>query len=148
MNTAARLAPVFVLASLSACVPLPHFETLAPATHGVLTRDGVPVAGAEIRVAALGVSEVRVASTDAQGRFETEPIRMFHGTAVLLGDSVRAWSMRIVVGGETVEGVNSTRIGGLPSRVRLACELAHPLEHGLGPGNRRDDHCAAVGGDD
>jgi len=148
MNTAARLAPVFLLAPLGACVPLPHFETLAPATSGVVTRDGAPVAGAEVRVAALGVSELRIATTDAQGRFETAPIRTFHGTAVLLGDSVRAWSMRIVVGGETLEGVNSTRIGGLPSRVRLACELAHPLEHGLGPGSRRDDHCAPVGGDD
>jgi len=147
MHTAARLAPAFLLALLGACVPLPHFETLAPATGGVVTRDGAPVAGAEIRVAALGVGEVRVATTDAQGRFETTPIRAFHGTAVLLGDSVRSWSLRLVVGGETIEGVNATRIGGLPGRVRLACELTHPLEHGLGPGNRRDDHCAPVGGD-
>lgn len=110
------LATLPAALALAACAPYPHYRTVIPPLAGVVTRAGLPVAGAGVRVGPGYVSCAgthHVGVTDGAGRFayagERELVsfsmyaRRRGGDGTLcIEDGGRAWVGARFFGGEVV----------------------------------------------
>jgi len=123
LSRLAFLAPML----LCGCVPFPNQHLFAPAVSGVVMRDGKPLSGAEISVSAQFARDVRVATTDREGRFTTEAIREWRMTAMLIGDPLFGYTVQIGADGTTYRGYSLVGMGSAPSDVRLKCDVAKPV---------------------
>ena len=130
MPTRKILTIAIASAALSGCVPIPNLHYFAPAVSGVVMRGDVPVAGAEVFVSGAFSKEVRVGSTDREGRFSTESIRELRLTAFILGDPLYGYTVKIVDGGETYDGFAWMAVGDGPKEVKMVCDLSRPIQVG------------------
>jgi hypothetical protein len=123
-----RITTLLALATLiGGCVPFPSVHYYAPAVSGVITQDGFPVAGAEVRVSTPFVDENSVATTGTDGRFATASIREFSFVTILMGDPVCHYEIKITADGKTYEGYSDAGVGYTPETIELRCDLSLPL---------------------
>ncbi|MDR3157756.1 MAG: carboxypeptidase-like regulatory domain-containing protein [Zoogloeaceae bacterium] len=120
--------PPLLVTLISGCVPLPHFDYLAPAASGVITQDGFPITDAQVQVSSQFSDERMRAITGADGRFATESIRRFSFFMVLLGDPIHVYSVKITTGDKTYEGYSTWNMGYAPEKIELRCDLSCPLK--------------------
>ncbi|RYY97172.1 MAG: carboxypeptidase regulatory-like domain-containing protein [Comamonadaceae bacterium] len=139
LPVASRIALLVIATATAACVPVPQYRYDAPAVSGVIVDNGVPVAGAEVRIASQFAEDVRRATTAADGRFAAEPIRRLVLTRALFGDPVTAYAVDIAVGTRRYDGYADSRVGPGPRVLHLACDLSRPA-----PGGAARAHCQPV----
>lgn len=89
----------------SACVPIPHRERQTPVVLGSLTTSGVPVAGVTVRVATIDEDPAPACSgkhvldgtTDAEGRFQFQPIQQLTWSVFIGGIAHRFYEFEVCV---------------------------------------------------
>lgn len=126
MTSCLRLV-LFAPLLLCGCVPFPNEHSFAPAVSGVVMRDGSPVAGATVSVSAQFSHQIRIATTDHDGRFATEAIREWRMTALLYGDPLFGYTVQISANGTNYAGYSLLGMGTAPLAVRLNCDVAKPV---------------------
>jgi len=93
-----------------------------------VTRDGRPVAGAQVRVASKFSEAIHVGSTQPSGQFAVGPIRELRLTTTLVGDPLYGFEVEIVADGERYAGYAEFGIGDARSALKLSCDLGRPIE--------------------
>ena len=112
--------------SLTACLPAPHRVYLAPRISGTVSRDGEPVAGAQLRLRATGTEQVASTITDADGRFDLGPLSELALTTSLLRDPSYAYVLELSAAGSDYPGLTQNEEGFAPPLLPLDCDLARP----------------------
>ncbi len=130
--------PLLLLIAVSTvgCLPFPHKVQEFPAVEGRVTESGVAVTGAKIF--ATGHPEgpncagtEHLATTAENGAFALEPdqdLRLF----ITIGDPLSIWTVCIEHAGKLYGGWANFSIGHAPESVRMACDLAAPVEERTG----------------
>jgi hypothetical protein len=140
-----RILAVSLLASLSACLPIPHRVRDTPKLIGQLTDAGRPLSGA--RLAILPLTGLKGAepsceaapihvTADGSGEFSSEPHERRRFVRFLLGESPewqRRWWLCLEepspTGGARWRVLYKTISNGWDS-VHLTCDLSHPWTQG------------------
>ena len=117
-----------MIGSSTGCVPFPNIHYFAPAVAGIVTRDGQPVAGAQVRVASKFSASIQVGATQPSGRFSVDPIRELRLTATLVGEPLYGFEVEIVADGARYAGYAEFGMGDARSELQLSCDLGHPIE--------------------
>lgn len=121
-------ATCLLLSQCSACVPYPHYDYRAPPIRGVIIRDGVPLEGAMLTLGVNFADEVKITTSDRDGKFEIPPIRTFRLTQSLIGDKFYRYEVQINYGGVLYLGFAEASIGNPNELVTLSCDLDKPTK--------------------
>jgi hypothetical protein len=115
---------VLVAALVSGCMPFPHHEPYSPRVSGIVTREGYPIAGAQIRVSSRQTKAAHVGISDSTGRFEIAPLREF-SWLIFIGDRGTDYTLEITADDKAYKGYWGRGLGLPPKRLYIACELSH-----------------------
>jgi hypothetical protein len=137
---------VSLLASLSACLPMPHYVRVTPKLRGQISTEGRPLGGARLAIvpkegrndapATCETAPIHLTADDS-GMFSAEPHQRWMFWRFLLGESSE-WSRRwwlcleepSPTGGARWRVIFRTLSNGWDS-VRIRCDLSHPWTEAL-----------------
>lgn len=131
------LAVLVVAGSTGGCLLIPHAHRRGPDLRVEIVEHGEPVAGVVVkRVLALQRDECsqtgEAAVTDREGRVSFPRRYQFRWLIPLYGDPVDPMVLCIYRGGDLLGAAEFTLMGGAPSNMEVACDLAL-LRAGQGP---------------
>ncbi len=112
----------------SGCVPFPHFETQVPQVSGIVTKDGVPLSEAKVRISHREIDwscskAETVSTTDADGHFDLKRERKFRFIRPLIADPFFNYHLCIITGDNIYLGYMSGGVGYPPDSVTLNCKI-------------------------
>lgn len=110
--------------ALSGCFPAPHRSQVIPEISGVVTQNGRPVTGAEIRVRYRYGEDhtIVIGKTNAQGEFSYSGKKKFH-LFVFIGDPGYDWTLIIQSQASETVGFADKGLGYVPEHIRFTCKL-------------------------
>ena len=131
----ASLGLAGLLALLSGCLPLPHYQHDYPELSGVVRLGSSPLAGATVTVQHNGPEDScpapdQTATTDTSGRFSFASSEAFQFVMVF-GDRKDRWTICVQPPGGDQVAWSSEGYWGGPKRQSLACEVETTPTAGL-----------------
>ena len=124
--------------ALTACMPWPHINQIAPSVTGTVLRNGEPVSGAlvywhpryPLRSEECSASKSPT-TTDSSGGFLLRQERDFE-MFIMMGDPIMSWTICIESNGTMYTGWRTFSMGYAPEKVRVICDLSGPIEKTYG----------------
>jgi hypothetical protein len=127
-NMKIRTAAIFLVFLCSGCLPYPHFEVKVSDVTGKVTRDGIPLNGATVRIsekAHWACNEAWFASstTNSEGQFDVKGKRKFRLVRPIIGDPYYFNQLCIINGEETFLGYLGSGTGWPPETLHVICNI-------------------------
>jgi len=123
------LFAILVSFGLSACVPFPHYETLAPKLDGVVTRDGEPQANVPVnyiysfRSKPLECDRPSATTlTNSAGEFNFPRTRKFRLYIQL--ELTQNYKLCFPVDKSFIVGMEEFGLGGAPNYLVVSCDIS------------------------
>ena len=125
MASSLRVCCCFLLTACAGCVP--HYDRYAPVIEGSVLRNGQPVVGATVELAA-GSAMTSVAKTDAAGRFKVGPLKEFHIGVIPFFDEAWPYTIyKLTIRQDSVTYVGFSASPGYTSDpAQVDCNLSTP----------------------
>ena len=123
-----RTATTFLVFLCSGCLPYPHFEVKVSDVKGKVTRDGIPLSGATVRISEKADWECNEAlfatsTTNSEGQFDLKGKKKFRLVRPLIGDPFYINQLCIITGEETFLGYLGGGVGWPPETLHVTCNI-------------------------
>jgi hypothetical protein len=126
-----KIELIVLMVALTACVPIPNRHYFAPEVSGVIVRNNVPAANAEVRLASKFSETAATVRTDVDGKFKLGPLTEMRFTRTVLGDPLYEFILSIkVTGEEEYRGLAVHGVGYAPEQLQVTCDLDKPIRQG------------------
>jgi len=123
-----RIATIFLVLFCSGCLPYPHFEVKVSDVKGKVTRDGIPLSGATVKISenadwACNEALFATSTTNSEGEFDLKGKRKFRFVRPLIGDPFYINQICIINGNETFLGYLGGGVGWPPETLHFKCDI-------------------------